>query len=180
MINIELNQKQVALISDQLQSKLQQQSFWVKSNAPMDVDWVKQFLPAVQVQVTEIIKQIDFSNWRENLVPAALIIALLLVFTFLIQLQKAKIKQRLTNINQKINTLTSDSQWHTPEAILWTLVLCLPSTFIFTAIASVYGVFVFCRTIEFSKLGCQHGRLLVFLRLYVIAVTSKWDCLSPF
>lgn len=96
----------------------------------MDVDWVKQFLPAVQVQVTEIIKQIDFSNWRENLVPAALIIALLLVFTFLIQLQKAKIKQRLTNINQKINTLTSDSQWHTPEAILWTLVLCLPSTFI--------------------------------------------------
>ncbi|EGP02030.1 hypothetical protein GEW_02288, partial [Pasteurella multocida subsp. gallicida str. Anand1_poultry] len=134
VINIELNQKQVALISDQLQSKLQQQSFWVKSNAPMDVDWVKQFLPAVQVQVTEIIKQIDFSNWRENLVPAALIIALLLVFTFLIQLQKAKIKQRLTNINQKINTLTSDSQWHTPEAILWTLVLCLPSTFIFTAL----------------------------------------------
>ncbi|HDR1876292.1 TPA: mechanosensitive channel MscK [Pasteurella multocida] len=134
VINIELNQKQVALISDQLQSKLQQQSFWVKSNAPMDVDWVKQFLPAVQVQVTEIIKQIDFSNWREDLVPAALIIALLLVFTFLIQLQKAKIKQRLTNINQKINTLTSDSQWHTPEAILWTLVLCLPSTFIFTAL----------------------------------------------
>lgn len=43
VINIELNQKQVALISDQLQSKLQQQSFWVKSNAPMDVDWVKQF-----------------------------------------------------------------------------------------------------------------------------------------
>ncbi|EJS90031.1 potassium efflux protein KefA, partial [Pasteurella multocida subsp. multocida str. Anand1_buffalo] len=35
VINIELNQKQVALISDQLQSKLQQQSFWVKSNAPM-------------------------------------------------------------------------------------------------------------------------------------------------
>ncbi|MGC6407058.1 mechanosensitive channel MscK [Bisgaard Taxon 45] len=134
VINIELNQKQVALISDQLQSKLQQQSFWVKSNAPMDLDWVKQFLPAVQVQVTEIIKQIDFSNWRENVVPAALIIALLLVFTFLIQLQKAKIKRRLTNINQKINTLNSDSQWHTPEAILWTLVLCLPSTFIFSAV----------------------------------------------
>lgn len=52
----------------------------------------------------------------------------------MIQLQKAKIKQRLTNINQKINTLNSDSQWHTPEAILWTLVLCLPSTFIFTAL----------------------------------------------
>lgn len=46
-INIELNQQQVTAISDSLQSKLQQQSFWVKSNVPIDMDWVKNFLTNV-------------------------------------------------------------------------------------------------------------------------------------
>ncbi|MGY4677203.1 mechanosensitive channel MscK [Pasteurella sp. P03HT] len=133
VINIELNQKQVTSISDQLQSKLQQQSFWVKSNAPMDLDWVKNFLPAFQLEVSEMIKQINFSNWREDLIPATLLIVFLLSLSTFIQLQKVKIKQRLTHINQKINTLNSDSQWYTPEALLWTLILCLPSTLLFFA-----------------------------------------------
>lgn len=133
VINIELNQKQVALISDQLQSKLQQQSFWVKSNAPMDLDWIQNFLPAFQIETKEIIKQINFSNWREDLLPAALLMTFLLVLSTFIQLQKVKIKQRLTHINQRINTLNSDSQLHTPEALFWTFVLCLPSTLLFLA-----------------------------------------------
>ncbi|HDZ6768175.1 TPA: mechanosensitive channel MscK, partial [Mannheimia haemolytica] len=39
LINIELNQQQVQTISDALQQKLQQQSFWVKSNNPIDLEW---------------------------------------------------------------------------------------------------------------------------------------------
>ncbi|WP_424410021.1 mechanosensitive channel MscK [Pasteurella sp. PK-2025] len=136
-INIELNQKQVTAISDQLQTQLQQQSFWVKSNAPIDLDWITAFLPAFQVQVKEIIKQIDFSNWQDDFLPTALLIAVLLALFGFIQLQKNKIKQRLNHINSQINTLTSDSQWHTPEAVMWTLVLCIPSTLIFLAILLV-------------------------------------------
>lgn len=136
-ITIELNQKQVSAISDQLQSKLQQQSFWVKSNSPIDLDWVKEFLPAFQAQAKEIIKLISFSNWRDDFIPTALFISLLLAIFGFIQLQKNKIKQRLNTINSRINTLTSDSQWHTPEAVMWTMILCLQSTLIFLAVLFV-------------------------------------------
>ncbi|VEI45436.1 potassium efflux protein KefA [Actinobacillus equuli] len=42
-INIENNQKQIDAISSTLQRKLQQQSFWVNSNNPMGLDWIKAF-----------------------------------------------------------------------------------------------------------------------------------------
>lgn len=130
-INIELNQQQVTAISDTLQDKLQQQSFWVKSNSPLDLDWVTNFLPRVQFQLKDISALINFSNWKDNIIPAGILIVFLSLLTALIQWRKQKIKQRLTYINSRINTLTGDRQRYTPEAIFWTLILCLPSTLIF-------------------------------------------------
>lgn len=130
-INIELNQQQVTAISDSLQSKLQQQSFWVRSNAPIDMDWVKSFLTNVSFELKEITAQINFTNWQENLVPAMALIMILLLIAGLIVWRKPNIKQRLSEINGKVSTLTSDSQWYTPEAVFWTIILCLPSTLIF-------------------------------------------------
>ncbi|PJG82238.1 mechanosensitive channel MscK [Caviibacterium pharyngocola] len=130
-INIELNQQQVMAISDALQGKLQQQSFWVKSNAPIDLSWFANFLPSVNFQLKDINEQINFTNWKDNIVPATLLIVLLSFLTALIQWKKEKIKQRLAYINTKINTLTGDRQRYTPEAVWWTLVLCLPSTLLF-------------------------------------------------
>ncbi|TDQ56964.1 potassium efflux system protein [Mesocricetibacter intestinalis] len=130
-INIELNQQQVQTISDSLQNKLKQQSFWVKSNGAIDAEWFKNFFALTGMQLRDIGKKLDFSNWRDNIVPAALLITLLLALTALILKRKEKIKQRLTRLNNKLKSVNTDSQWHTPEAIFWTLALCLPSTFMF-------------------------------------------------
>ncbi|MFU2058651.1 mechanosensitive channel MscK [Avibacterium volantium] len=130
-INIELNQQQVTAISDALQGKLQQQSFWVRSNPPLDMDWFTNFLPKVKYQLQDIKRLINFSNWKDNLLPTAVLVILLMIFTALIQWRKEKITQRLAYINSKINTLKGERQRYTPEAIFWTLILCLRSTFIF-------------------------------------------------
>ena len=134
LINIELNQSQVQTISDALQNKLQQQSFWVKSNNQMDLDWFKNLPSALTFQIRDIRKIFDFSNWRDNILEAGIIVIFLLALTVLIQRKKERIKQKLTNINNQMRTLDSDSQWHTPMAILWTLVLCLPSTLTFLSV----------------------------------------------
>ena len=134
LINIELNQSQVQIISDALQNKLQQQSFWVKSNNQMDLDWFKNLPSALTFQLRDIRKIFDFSNWRDNILEAGIIVIFLLALTALIQRRKERIKQKLTNINNQMRTLDSDSQWHTPMAILWTLVLCLPSTLTFLSV----------------------------------------------
>ncbi|URL01300.1 mechanosensitive channel MscK [Avibacterium sp. 20-126] len=133
-INIELNQQQVTAISDALQGKLQQQSFWVRSNPPLDMDWFTNFLPKVKYQLQDIKSLINFANWKDNFVPTVLQVILLLLLAALIQWRKEKITQRLAYINSKINTLRGERQHYTPEAILWTLILCLRSTLIFLSL----------------------------------------------
>lgn len=130
-INIELSQKQVQTISDELQQKLQQQSFWVKSNSPIDLAWFTKFPLSVGLQLEDIAKQFDFSNWRDNALPAGLLIALLTLMTITILRQKESIKQHLNQISNSMKTITTDSQWNTPYAIFLTIILCLPSTFMF-------------------------------------------------
>ena len=130
-INIELNQQQVKTISDALQQKLQQQSFWVKSNSEMDLEWFARFPGLAGYELTEISKKLDFSNWKDNLGLAGLLIGGLSLLTFFIRRQHDRIKQKLTKINNSMLTVPTDSQWNTPMAIFWTVVLCLPSTFMF-------------------------------------------------
>ena len=130
-INIELNQQQVKTISDELQQKLQQQSFWVKSNSEMDLEWFTRFPGLAGYELTEISKKLDFSNWKDNLGLAGLLIGGLSLLTFFIRRQHDRIKQKLTKINNSMLTVPTDSQWNTPMAIFWTVVLCLPSTFMF-------------------------------------------------
>ena len=130
-INIELNQQQVKTISDALQQKLQQQSFWVKSNSEMDLEWFTRFPGLAGYELTEISKKLDFSNWKDNLGLAGLLIGGLSLLTLFIRRQHDRIKQKLTKINNSMLTVPTDSQWNTPMAIFWTVVLCLPSTFMF-------------------------------------------------
>lgn len=130
-INIELNQQQVKTISDALQQKLQQQSFWVKSNSEMDLEWFARFPGLAGYELTEISKKLDFSNWKDNLGLAGLLIGGLSLLTLFIRRQHDRIKQKLTKINNSMLTVPTDSQWNTPMAIFWTVVLCLPSTFMF-------------------------------------------------
>lgn len=129
-INIELNQKQVNLISDTLQEKLQQQSFWVKSNTPIDLDWVKRFPSLLKIELEDIRTQFNFNNWQDNIISATALIVFLLSIAFFISWRKEKIKQRLNYINSKINTLQEDRQLYTPEAVFWTIILCLPMTLV--------------------------------------------------
>lgn len=134
LINIELNQQQVQTISDTLQQKLQQQSFWVKSNSPIDWAWFSQFVDLAYKQLDEIKQKFNFSNWQDNLLPASILVTLLLLLMAFILRQKESIKQKLTQINKLSKTVATDSQWNTPLAIFWTLILCLPSTLLFLVV----------------------------------------------
>ncbi|MFA9500238.1 mechanosensitive channel MscK [Mannheimia sp. E30BD] len=133
LINIELNQQQVQTISDTLQQKLQQQSFWVKSNSPMDLEWFSKFIDIAHYQILDIGKKLNFSNWSDNIVPAGILVTILLLLAAFINRQKDKIKQKLHHINNRLKIIATDSQWNTPLAIFWTVVLCLPSTLVFLA-----------------------------------------------
>lgn len=134
---IDVSQKQIIEISDELQDKLQQQSFWVQSNAPIDISWFKEFPALAVAEIAVLTKYLGFDNLGKNLVSTLLSTFFLLSICGLIAWKKASIKARLSKLASQVNTLTHDSHWHTPEAMLWTVVLTLPSGLMFLIVAVI-------------------------------------------
>ena len=148
-ISLELTQQQITQISDQIQSKLEQQSFWVKSNNPINLDWFAELPRVFMAQVDGIVKKIGLPTNYSNL-PYLLMYCLGLfvvggsIFKF-----KDRIKQRLSKINGEINRLKYDNQWNTPQALLLTAFLTLSGTLWFLAICQMLGFFFMKNPTEF-------------------------------
>ncbi|MBF1243737.1 MAG: mechanosensitive channel MscK [Haemophilus sp.] len=140
-ISLELTQQQITQISDQIQSKLDQQSFWVKSNNPINLDWFKKLPMSLKAQFDGIGKKLGFPTNFDNLPYLLTYVFILFVIGGLIFKFKESIKQRLAVINGEINTLRSDSQWHTPLALFYTALLSLSGTLWFLATCQLLGFF---------------------------------------
>ncbi|WP_118776151.1 mechanosensitive channel MscK [Haemophilus haemolyticus] len=148
-ISLELTQQQITQISDQIQSKLEQQSFWVKSNNPINLDWFAELPRAFMAQVDGILKKIGLPTNYSNL-PYLLMYCLgLFVLGGAIFKFKDRIKQRLSKINGEINRLKYDNQWNTPQALLLTAFLTLSGTLWFLAICQMLGFFFMKNPTEF-------------------------------
>lgn len=148
-ISLELTQQQITQISDQIQSKLEQQSFWVKSNNPINLDWFAELPRAFMAQVDGIVKKIGLPTNYSNL-PYLLMYCLgLFVVGGAIFKFKDRIKQHLSKINGEINRLKYDNQWNTPQALLLTAFLTLSGTLWFLAICQMLGLFFMKNPTEF-------------------------------
>jgi len=148
-ISLELTQQQITQISDQIQSKLDQQSFWVKSNNPINLDWFKKLPMSLKAQLDGIGKKLGFPTNFDNLPYLLTYVFILFVIGGLIFKFKESIKQRLAVINGEINTLRSDSQWHTPLALFYTALLSLSGTLWFLAACQLLGFFLVKNPQEF-------------------------------
>ncbi|MDH2924022.1 potassium transporter KefA [Nicoletella semolina] len=134
---IETTQQRIITISDTLQNKLQLQSFWVQSNGPIVLSWLENFPKLAISQVTELTKYIGFNPINQNIFSSLSFTLVLLLLYGIIIWKKPAIKQRLTALSSQVNTLKNDSHWFTPEAMLWTIVLSLPSTLMFLMVSTI-------------------------------------------
>ena len=148
-ISLELTQQQITQLSDQIQAKLDQQSFWVKSNNPINLAWFKNLPMSLSEQFEGISKKLGFPSNFDNLPYLLMFVAILVLIGGIIFRFKTLIKQRLATINSEINTLRSDSQWHTPMALLLTAIIALPATLWFLAVCQLLGLFFVRNPAEF-------------------------------
>ncbi|KOE30153.1 hypothetical protein D17P3_0311390 [Aggregatibacter actinomycetemcomitans D17P-3] len=148
-ISLELTQQQITQISDRIQAKLDQQSFWVKSNNPLNLDWIKTLPMSLSAQFDGIVKKLGFPSNFDNLPYLLTYVFILVVIGGIIFKFKPAIKHRFALMNGEINTLRSDSQWHTPIALFYTAILSLSGTLWFLAICQLVGFFFFRNPAEF-------------------------------
>lgn len=136
-INLQINQQQLVSVSKSLQEILTQQIFWVNSNKPMDWDWLKSFPAALKAQISGMKITV---NW-EKAWPAVVIAFLaglpLLLIAGLIRWRLKWLKQYQAKLASEVGQLRSDSQLHTPKAILIDLVRALPVCLLILAVGLI-------------------------------------------
>lgn len=131
-ISVQLNQKQLETLSQQLRTLLDEHMFWIPSNKPLDRDWLKQLPARWQIQW----KALDggaalgelWPMWRSYwlaFVPA-------LVLSLVVLWKRRSLYQSIEDARPRIGHYLHDRQRFTPMAIGAVLLLSLPAFFWFS------------------------------------------------
>ncbi|MCC5901182.1 MAG: mechanosensitive channel MscK [Halomonas sp.] len=125
-IELQLNQQQLLTTTRSLRATIDEHLFWVANSRPLDVNWFRQLPQNLRLEWRE-------GEWRAIL-PAhwqglswqMLAGAPLLLMSFLLVGLRRRIKARLALIHSQIGRLKSDTQLHTPKAVLLNALLAIP------------------------------------------------------
>lgn len=125
-ITLQLNQKQLQATAKALRATLEEQMFWIPSNKPLDLAWLKVAPRYLQSQVANIAWGSGAKQLFEALgerpwffIPLALVSGLLIW-------QRGTIYRKLNGLHEDIGHYKRDGQLHTPLALLLNILLALP------------------------------------------------------
>lgn len=124
-IELQLNQQQLLMTTNELRETIDEQLFWVANSRPLDFNWLRQ-LPAnllLEWQEGEW-RAVLPTRWQGGSWEILKGAPFLLVSLLLIALRQ-KIKSRLADLHSQIGRLKSDTQLHTPKAVLLNALLAL-------------------------------------------------------
>ena len=125
-ITLQLSQKQLQSTAQALRNTLDEQLFWIPSNRPLDMTWLKQLPAQLALQLSNMpwgaaVQQL----WAGLIARPLLFLPLLLLIGGLLY-KRSYLYQKLRELHQDIGHFKRDSQLHTPLALLLNLLLALP------------------------------------------------------
>ncbi|MBC9249113.1 potassium transporter KefA [Pseudomonas alcaligenes] len=131
-ITLQLNQKQLQGTASALRATLEEQMFWIPSNKPLDLGWLRQTPTFLKAQLDAVPWGSAVHELGAGLVdrpwlfiPLALLIGALLW-------RRSWLYTKLGALHQDIGHYKLDSQLHTPLALLINVLLALPVTLFLT------------------------------------------------
>ncbi|MCY0803011.1 mechanosensitive channel MscK [Providencia rettgeri] len=133
-INLELDQNQLLSVVSSLENILAQQIFWVNSNKPIDLEWLKAFPEAATAQFDNVDLSISSRSIMKGVSNSLLVVIPLVLVALIFIWFNRKINRRLQDIDQHLSSLRSDSVLSTPFALLLTLMQTLPVSLFLLAI----------------------------------------------
>ncbi|MCP1325351.1 mechanosensitive channel MscK [Halomonas sp. 707D4] len=133
-IELQLNQQQLLDITRSLRTTIDEQLFWVANSRPLDIAWLRQLPANLQNEWRE-------GEWR-SLLPTrwpwlswdVLAGAPLVLISLLLTWLRPRIKARLALIHSQIGRLKSDTQGHTPKAVLLNALLAIPGPLVLAGV----------------------------------------------
>ncbi|WP_095148251.1 mechanosensitive channel MscK [Pseudomonas sp. Irchel s3a18] len=125
-ITLQLNQKQLLTTAQNLRATLDEQMFWIPSNKPLDLEWMRSVPARLEKQINTLPWTSSLSELSDGLIQRPLLFTpLALLIGFLVWRRKY-LYARLNKVHQDIGHFKRDSQWHTPQAIMINVLLAMP------------------------------------------------------
>ena len=126
-INLQINQQQLTSVYGSLQDTLTQQIFWVNSNKPVDLAWLKAMPEAVRDQLAGLDIKFDGGKLLQGGLNALVFLIPMLLAIGLLRWRYRLIDGHLQKLANDVGQLKRDGQLHTPKAIALTLLKVLPA-----------------------------------------------------
>ncbi|CAM3756616.1 mechanosensitive channel MscK [Pseudomonas wadenswilerensis] len=125
-ITLQLNQKQLFSTAQNLRATLDEQMFWIPSNKPLDLEWLRTVPERLQKQVVSLPWGSGLRELTDGLAQRPLLFLPLLLLIGALLWRRKYLYARLTKVHQDVGHFKRDSQWHTPQAILVNILLAMP------------------------------------------------------
>lgn len=127
-ISLQLTQQQLTRVYASIEFTLQQHIFWVSSNKPIDAKWFITWPAQAFKQASDWVLKPDWSGWGDMLLAVSLLSLPLLLVGGLLLWKRGTLLERQKKIVKDLGRFRQDSQWHTPRALLFTVLQRLPGT----------------------------------------------------
>lgn len=127
-ISLQLTQQQLTRVYASIEFTLQQHIFWVSSNKPIDAKWFITWPAQAFKQASDWVLKPDWSGWGDMLLAVSLLALPLLLVGGLLLWKRGTLLERQKKIVKDLGRFRQDSQWHTPRALLFTVLQRLPGT----------------------------------------------------
>ena len=113
-------------INNQINSKISEQLFWVKSNQGLGVEFFSMFIPAVKYETANLITKFKSEKFIEHTVHTSIVIILPLMFFGLILLASRPFISRINNELALRLDRSTDSIFVTPLALITNILFMVP------------------------------------------------------
>ncbi|MGL6472348.1 mechanosensitive channel MscK [Aeromonas caviae] len=127
-ISLQLTQQQLTRVYASIEFTLQQHIFWVSSNKPIDAKWFITWPAQAFKQASDWVLKPDWSGWGDMLLAVSLLSLPLLLVGGLLLWKRGTLLERQKKIVKDLGRFRQDSQWHTPRALLFTVLQRLPGS----------------------------------------------------
>ena len=125
-ITLQLNQKQLQQVASSLRATLDEQMFWIPSNKPLDLDWLKLVPGLLKHQLDNIPWGSSVKELGAGLIDRPWLFVPLLLLIGALLWRRNWLFSKLSAIHRDIGHYKHDSQLHTPLALLINVLLALP------------------------------------------------------
>src|SRR5690606_14292856 len=125
-ITLRLNHKELSSTASSLRATIDEQMFWIPSNKPLDLDWLRNAPRRLMLQLEHLPWSEVATDLSAVLLERPLVFLPLLLLCALIVWRRQYLFRKLDSLHQDIGHYKRDSQLHTPLAIGLNLVLALP------------------------------------------------------